>query len=431
MRDVVPPHDRSIRNIPLPAHRRHHVEETVIPPHQPPQAPEEPEYVEDRPRRRRPILFLVAIAVVIGVSLAAGLTYAFGGAVVEVTPKQETFTTEEAVPARLDGPLNILQFETVTQNEVGSRTVSTSGEAKVERRASGTITIKNSYGVAPQRLIKNTRFEAANGKIYRVNDSVDVPGATKRADGSFEPGIADVTIFADSPGEEYNQNPTTFTIPGFKGDPRYEKFTATSKTPLAGGFSGVEKVVSESDLEIAYKSIEADLSTVLRERLQTATPEGYILVKGSERISFEELPRGGDPSGGAVLTKRGVITGAIVKSEMLAASLLKQTETGNSAESVRIEGAVPEVSARSPLSSDFKSELTLTVAGPVTLVWQFDQESLKQMLIGVNLSALGELINQHFKPAIDSATVSLRPFWKSAFPDVADDISIKITGAKK
>lgn len=428
MRDVVPPQDRSIRNIPVPAHRSKRLAETPQESQMGDMRPPE-DYLDEvaEPRERRNSLAMwVVAAVVLGVLLAVALSYFFAGATVTVHPKFESVEPGAAIVAKLDAPLGTLPYQTVTQSVTASRTVPTSGSAEVKRRASGTITVSNTYSTATQRLIKNTRFEAANGKIYRIDDSIVVPGATKNADGTLAAGNIDVEIFADSPGTEYNQGETTFVIPGFKGDPRYTKFTARSKTPLSGGFVGVEKVVSDADLKAARESIAAELATSLTEMIKKNLPEGFILIAGSERVSTEELPRAEDASGGAIISLRGTSSAAIVKEEDLASALLKGSSQDYAGEAVRFEDAhTVEVSSSERLSPELKNDLSVSLVKQTNVVWQFDGEALRSALAGAPAKNLQSIL-EGFKPAIMSATLSLRPLWSSTFPKDTEKIKLVI-----
>src|SRR3989344_6529655 len=182
---------------------------------------------------------VVGIGVAVAV-LGIGLSVFFSGATVFATPRQEAVTVNGTFTAVKESKPGELQYETMTLSKETSLSVSATGEKHVERKASGNIVIYNNYNSESQRLIKNTRFETPEGLIYRVDKSVTVPGR-KSEGGVAAPGSMEITVYADQPGSSYNIGLTDFTIPGLKGDPRYEKFYARSKTPMTGGVSGVVK----------------------------------------------------------------------------------------------------------------------------------------------------------------------------------------------
>lgn len=138
--------------------------------------------------------------------------------------------------------------------------------------AKGKITIINTYSKS-QTLVERTRFETADGKLYRLDRRVVVPAG--------ERVTADVT--ADQPGATYAIGPTKFTIPGLWVDLRKliygessEAFTvrgsssatsvgsAPTPTPAPSPLStpatsttprGERKIVTQQNLDEAYESL--------------------------------------------------------------------------------------------------------------------------------------------------------------------------------
>ncbi len=138
-------------------------------------------------------------------------------------------------------------------------------------KARGTVTIYNTYSSAPQKLVATTRLLTDDGILFRLVDSVVVPGV-KIVDGKRIPGTIEATVIADKPGEQYNIGPSTFSIPGFKGSPRYGKFYAKSATPMTGGSTegGTKTVVTKEDIERAKKETEAAARTAVIEAITEA-----------------------------------------------------------------------------------------------------------------------------------------------------------------
>ena len=190
-------------------------------------------------------LFSVLFISVILLSAFFWMSY-FGTARVIITPRQEVISVSgvfTAVRGQNDGAK--LAFETMTVSKEVSEEIPANVEREVAERAEGAIIVYNAYSAAPQRLIKNTRFTTEDGKIFRAKDSVVVPGTTIE-NGKVIPGSVEALVVADEPGEAYNMGLSDFTIPGFKGDPRYDKFYARGKTEMTGGFSGTKKFPSEA-----------------------------------------------------------------------------------------------------------------------------------------------------------------------------------------
>jgi hypothetical protein len=229
MRDMIPPGDRSIRNIPIPKGHQH-IQREEIPEYYQPEPPVPPQGRRPRPRRRPGRFIVWALAVIVVCAGAvAGISMVYAGATVDVTPRTATVTAASTtIAAQVSAPVGTLGYATISATQWATTTVPATGTKKVSRQATGVVTFTSTY-TASQRLISNTRLEAPDGKIYRLISSVDLPAG----------GSVTTSIQAESPGESYNRSgATTFTLPGFKGDPRYDKFSAKSQGAIAGGFVG-------------------------------------------------------------------------------------------------------------------------------------------------------------------------------------------------
>ena len=91
------------------------------------------------------------------------------------------------------------------------------------KKAHGSVVIYNEYNSSPQTLVATTRLESSDGKIFRLTKNIVVPGTTV-VGGSPQPGAIEAEVVADQAGSEYNIDQTKFTIPGFSGGPKFDKF---------------------------------------------------------------------------------------------------------------------------------------------------------------------------------------------------------------
>lgn len=425
MQDVLPPNERSIRNVPIAPGRRRF---STVPPE--PEAPQQPPPPRDSwqneppPERPRRSLWLWGIAVaVVCVLLGILASTFFEGASIAVTPKTATVTPPSSVLASLDAPVGSLAFQTMSVSASATRTVPASGTAPISTQASGKITIYNTYSTAPQKLIANTRFEAPDGKIYRIRDSVTVPGETKKPDGSYAAGTATAILFADSPGPDYNRGSTRFTIPGFKGDPRYAKFYATADA-ISGGASGTQPAVSQSDLANSKKDMEQELVASLAAKASGQLPEGFLPIPGAFAIAFGDVAASDAGGAKASLAENATATAAIVRSADLANVIAKAKVIGYAGEAVAFadQSALTLAATGTPFASA-SQVITIALSGTPTLVWQFDPNALAMALVGKEKSAF-ESLAATFKPAVEHATASIRPFWKSSFPNDPKQIHV-------
>lgn len=424
MRDMNPRGDRSIRNIPVSnTHRRAPVQQQ--------EQEIDEDFVDDMPRppkrsARGPLKIVWWIVGTIVVCGLAGLIVStiFQGAQITVTPRTETVTPPATLPAEANAPVGSLGYQTMSVSQSASTTVAASGVEQVSKQASGAVVIYNTYSAASQALVANTRFEAPDGKIYRIHQAVTVPGTTKKSDGTIVPGSVTTTIYADAAGAEYNKGSTKFTIPGFKTDPRYSKFYAQSQGSISGGLVGQQPAVAPAALAAGQKLVKEQLDVALRAAAAANLPEGFLLVEGSLSTVYEAPVQTKNSDTAVTLSQSAVSTAVIVKAEDLAKAVAKQTVQNYNDEPVTFADLA---AARPALSSANQGSeiLILTLGGSADLVWLFDTEAVKKALLGREKAAF-ETIIKSFKPAIVSAEANIRPFWKATFPTDPTELHIKI-----
>ena len=425
---MIPPGDRSIRNIPVPGQTRR------VPPSQPPRQEyyDEEENTEGPPprrpklprRRRSRVWWWLLGAVLVCGALGFLLSTVFEGATVRVTPKSEVVNVPVTVVAQPNAPMGSLAYQTITATQTATTTVAANGSQHVSRAASGVVTIYNTFGPTPQQLVANTRLITQDGKIYRLKDAVSIPGMTKKADGTSAPGTVTASIFADQPGPSYNQTASIpLNVAGFKGDPRFTKFVAQSQGPISNGFVGDEPAVSPADMATAENELKRQLDSSIRSVATSQVPDGFIEVNGSLGVTYTDIAQNPGPNSTVVLSQSTTANLAIVRESDLAATLAKTLADYKGEPIAFSDSSQVSLSLGSNTASSTSGPLNLSVGGTATLVWQFDPQMLKQGLLGKNKSEFQPII-KGFEPSISRASASIRPFWKATFPTEPGKLSI-------
>lgn len=152
--------------------------------------------------------------------------------------------------------------------------------SSVEKKAKGTVVIFNKSSQAPQTLVATTRLASPDGKIYRIPQTITVPGYYIE-NKEIIPGSKETEVVADKAGEDYNIGLVDFTIPGFAGGPKFKTIFGRSKTPIQGGFAGLENTVSPEDLDHAVIKLTAEADAQAGALLQSKIPKNTILVTQS------------------------------------------------------------------------------------------------------------------------------------------------------
>ncbi len=158
-------------------------------------------------------------------------------------------------------------------------------EPQLERtKVQATIRINNS-GAENIKLIPKTRFEAANGKIYRISDEITVPAAANGAPGSIE-----ATITADGDGPEFNLEVGTMHVPGLKDTEFYDVLTGIVETPTKSTEpSAAETNKEQIEFPLTYsKAQDVWFGDIMLPN--TGTYETYIFaVDGANRKSVRQM----------------------------------------------------------------------------------------------------------------------------------------------
>lgn len=434
-----PERRRSIRNIPIPESRRR-ADRPVLEAMKRGAAPvraqlavEEEQVAEEqrdagsspasvrhiRPtdnRRRKFWLPLLAVAALV---LFATLSL-FKGATVSYTPRSAQLAFASDTFSASKSGTGLLYSVVKLSGEKGL-SVPASGEREVSRKASGTIVVYNDASTEPQTLIATTRFETPEGKVYRIDKAISVPG--KRPSG---PGSVEATVYADQSGESYNIGLSDFTLPGLKGTARYTSVYARSKTPISGGFVGKEKSVSAEDLGAGKARLQNELSQELLTKAQAEVPADFILFPSLSSVTFEDLPQTAGASGNATINLRGDLYGVMFKRTDLAKALSLgkvKVASDDPVEITSFDNLQVSFVGGSPADLLNASKIDFKVTGQALLVWKTDEVALKSDLAGRKKSELAQILKNY--PTVENATASVRPFWKSAFPEDASTIAIR------
>ncbi len=356
------------------------------------------------------------IAVVI---LVVVLSNIFHGATVTLTPRAQTQNIQGDFTAKKLPGVNELGFAVVSIKLTGSETIKANGEKQVDKKATGTIIIYNNYNETVQRLIKNTRFATPEGKIFRITDSVTVPGKK-----GTTPGSVEATVVADEAGDSYNVGLKDFTIPGFKGDPRYSTFYARSKTAIGGGFSGIQKVVADADRAKAKANIETKLTTELVKQIgANITPDMAYFANGYD-ISFAMLPEESPSASEVTLKEEGTLSLVVFDKKALGSAVAKSEISGyDNLPLVLTNTDKISFKAKPDFNPAASDTISFNLSGAAAFEWYYDELALKQALADKSRSEIPSVLQKF--PTIEKADISLRPFWSRSFPESLEKIVIK------
>lgn len=298
-----------------------------------------------------------------------------------------------------------------------------SGKRYVERKAKGVITIYNAFSSTPQPLVATTRFETPDGKIYRLDKVVMVPGA-KIVDGKIEPSSIVANVAADKPGTQYNIGPVErFSIPGFKGTPRFDGFYGSSSGNMEGGFIGEQAYPTVKDIEAAKTAVNRALEDALKLTLSQSVPEEFKFIEGAfasrmvKQVVNEETNRDGNFS---VFGEAEKIAFGFKESDLI--EMLRVRAGKDLPQDIRVKEYQINYS-NAELSSD-RASLSFRVNFDGIFTRPIDEEALLRNLLGKKEGDAQAII--YSLPGFESGSINFWPFWVRTVPDDVDKVKIVI-----
>ncbi|MEK7552503.1 MAG: hypothetical protein AAB505_00110 [Patescibacteria group bacterium] len=377
--------------------------------------------VKPRRRRSRVVGGVVIVLILIALPVAYFASQALATAVIKVTPKQLVLSVDDSLK---------MPFETMTIRATTEKTIVGAEKKSVSDRASGQIIVTNRYSSQAQRLVANTRFQTAAGKIYRIKDDLSVPGYVSTG-GKITPGEINAMVFADQPGPDYNGELAELTIPGFKNDPRAGKITARGKTAMTGGFIGERLEVSAEVRAETEKTLTDQLTTKLIDEARAGLPAGLVTYPETGFFRFKSHTDDNQTSNELVFTVEGELTTLIFPERELSQRLAENhvTDFKESEEALVVNFAELEfiITDRANFDPAAASEVSFKLNGQAKLVWQFDPLELKRSLGGIKSVDYQKVLIDY--PSIASAEINFRPPWINRFPRALDRIEVEIVKA--
>lgn len=388
-----------------------------LPPDEPP-----PSRSSFAPRRKRRFPWGTAIFALLVIVACAGVLYAFSGARVEVTPSTNAaFVTGEFTATAGAGDL---PFEVVTVEKIASQSVKAESTEEANDPAQGSITIYNEQGTS-QTLIKNTRFQIAAGLVFRIRNSVTIPGGSAAA-----PGTLTTTVYADEGGDRYNIGPSDFKVPGLSGSDAYDKVYAKSAEAMTGGFTGTRASVSDGTREGIAATMDSALRADLEAEIREKVPAGYVLIPGATYVTVDAQPDTSGAAGSVDVRLKGTMYAVVFPEEALGRSIAYQVLGTYSGQPIRVGDpaslALTPASAEPPIGAE---SFAFTLNGDTTLVWSVNTEQIAGAVAGKGRQG-AEVVLSGF-PEVDRAELILKPFWSTQFPSDPSKITVVVEEAGK
>ncbi len=289
--------------------------------------------------------------------------------------------------------------------------------------ARGIVKIYNNYSNQPQPLIATTRILSKEGKLFRLVKNITVPGMTSEA-----PGVIEAQVIADKIGTDYNIGASEFTVEGFKGGEKYDKFKIISESAMIGGANDTEnkkvKVVQKNDIDNAReKTLEKfnkELEKNLRDKLNPN--ETFVLSSIEKNIINSDSSYAPDDIidefNYTVRQKIKVITFSEIDFEK---RILQAFDGSDEIKNLEFN-KISEINYQKDIANYDKKELDLVVQAKI-LYWPIiNKNEILDELIQSDSSQIKNYLSN--LEQINKAIISYSPSWLSNFPIKSKNIKI-------
>lgn len=383
-------------------------------------------YEKSFQRKSSKLLWILAVLCV-GI-LFFSFSLLFSGAKVKITPKHDEVEVNDVFEARKSATGDTLPFEIMSVDGEESKVVPSTGSTDSATKATGRVVIYNSYSTASQKLIATTRIETSDGKIYRLDNAVTVPGM-KTVSGKVTPGSVEANVTSDQPGDSYNIAESDFIVTGFKGTAKETKFAVRSKGPFTGGSTGKVYTISNDEGKKAYDELTQALKAKLIVDAQNQVPKGYHMFPNATIFDI-------DSNGQSFTSKTNDIT--LNASGTLSVFIVPEKSFTEVMALKLISGFDPEVPIRIQNLNDMSvtiqnaesiiptsvNTINLLVKGTPLFVWEVDAGMITKDLSGSSKKDFNTIIAKY--PGVETAELLLKPFWITKIPRNEADIKINI-----
>ena len=373
-----------------------------------------------------PCLIVLILIIVLNISF-------FSKSEIEIWPKTRTLTLTKTVIVSLDQK----QLEMVSENEgiipgeifedqkSGSQDFPASGRILKEEKAKGVIRVYNAYSTSLQGLLVNTRFVSTDGKLFRSVRKETIPGGTYEK-GKLVPGTADIEVRAAEAGEDYNIEPSIFSIPGFAGTSKYTAYYGKSFSPMSGGFKGEVAQVTQEDLDKARSILVQKLEKESREFLKSALPSNFVLLE--ETLFQEAAEENYSAETGAEANSFNfqvkVKSAGLTFKEQDMRSLAETFIKADIAEDERFQGESLEINYSLIEREEEGSKAVLNLKIEVKIYSDIDLAELKKVLLGKSFKEVKIFLED--QPQVDRIEIIPGLFWRKRVPENMNKVELKL-----
>lgn len=335
---------------------------------------------------------------------------------------QEIDIQDKIFSAVKDSTSNLINFEIIMTSDKKVKSLILTDTKEVSLKSKGTVTFYNEFSATPQKIIAGSFVSDDDGKAYKIDKTIIIPGYKLDKDKKVIPGKINTPVTAFLAGDIYNGLPEKIYISSFKNTDKYKKIYGLMEEPFKGGASGLVYYLNDENKRFIKEVVESSLKNDLINQVKAELPKGYILYNDASNFSYKIDDDILSISKEAKIDVYGYLSVVILNENSLIKAIMK-----NYLPAVSNENEIKEIklSGLNDLSFSFKEKdfvitkdvekVEFSLDGILDAIWYPDLENLKNKLLGINKNDVSNIFKQD--PGIASAIVKIFPPWKNVLPN--------------
>jgi hypothetical protein len=198
---------------------------------------------------------------------------------------------------------------------------------------------------------------------------------------------------------------------------------------MIGGFSGTRAAVSPTTDSMHQSSLQTELAQKLEADVTSKIPSGDVVVPGATMTTYQSLPDTATTTSSVVITEQGTMTAVAFPLSNLAQAVAYKVVGTYSGQPVTLASVNTLSLTPAATSTSFSNALSggpflFSLSGTATVIWQIDSAKIASAIAGKTRDSAQNILSSF--PEIANATLILRPFWDSTFPQDPSKIHIVV-----
>jgi len=381
-------------------------------------------------RGRKIIIGFIVLCAVAFIGVAAYVFVPSAKVEIVLDTQKKTVSTQlaAAVSAAPGGGAAVVPLKVVQKQDSVTLSYDSTGSAdSAGKKAQGSVVIYNAFSTSSQTLIATTRIQTSDGKIFHLAKTITVPGMSGSG-ADTKPGAIEADVTADQPGDAYNIDPTTFTIPGFQGSPKFSTFSAKSTSPMTGGVSdaGAPRAVSDKDITDAKDKTEQALKDKLAGEIAAGAAQGDVVLPQAENMVVSQSAaqaKSGDVADSFSYAASGTMTALVFASNDVSTTIA--TLANKNIDTTKFNPAKIAAPSYSNAVADFNAQtLSANVDVQTTLVPLVDANAFKKAILGKDESQIKQIVGQ--TSGIKNVNIDFFPPFISQVPKFSQRVTVSV-----